>query len=124
MNKIVLQGMRDIKTEEKDFDANCDYGIFLVASLKGKYIPETFEEDKGTDVKFFFEISHLDNIVNLKDNKEVKVKSGQTKSQKWRWLVENELGEYDAFMDWQFKNKDKIFDSYKDSLIKYDKTRS
>ena len=116
MPKITLQGLRTIHTDENDFDPNKDYGIFLVASLKGKYIPETFEEDKQTDIKFFFQISHLDSIVDLKDRTEVKIKEGRSKSQIWRFIVENELGEYEALMDWLIANQTTIFDMYRENL--------
>lgn len=115
MNKIVLVGLRDIKTDEK-IEPNIDYGVFLVASRISEEKMDTFTDEEPDDIKYKLKISHIDNIVALKDAKEVKFKSGQSDSQKWRWIVEQKTGEYNHFMQWMFANQDKIIESYLDTL--------
>ena len=113
MNKIILTGIRDIKTDET-IEANKDYGIFLVASRISEEKMDSQSDDEFDDIKYRLKVSHLDSIVDLKENKNIKHEKGMTKSQKLRWIVEQELGEYEAFMDWLLANQAKIFEMYKE----------
>ena len=115
MNTLVLSGVKSIKTEEIP-KPNRDYAILLIGSLKGKYIPETFDDEEQNEMKYYIQVERLDSLTDIKEHKEVKVQKGKTKSQIWRFIVEKEIGEYDKFMDWLIANQEKIFELYKSNL--------
>lgn len=107
--------MRDIKTLE-DFKANRDYAIMLVASRISKEIPDSFtDEESKDDIIYKLKVVNVDSVMDLKEKKQIEIKKGQTKSQKWRWIVEQELGEYENFMDFLIANQDKIFEMYREN---------
>jgi len=115
MNKIILTGVRNIKTDET-IEANKDYGIFLVASRLSEEKMDTFSDEEKDEVKYKLKVSHIDSITDLKEHKELKFKDGQTPSQKWRYIVECELGEYENFMAWQMAHATEIFEMYREDI--------
>jgi len=115
MNRIILSGLRDIKTDEV-VEANKDYGLLLIASRLSVETPDTFTDEEKDEQKYKMKISHLDQIIDLKTGREVKFKSGQSPSQKWRWIVEQKTGEYDNFMNWMLANQDRIIEMYLETL--------
>lgn len=107
--KIVLTGLRDLQTDDNILSQR-DYGIFLVASLLSE---EKYADDD--EIKYKLKISHIQSIDDLKEHKQVKFENKQTPSQKLRWVVEQELGEYENFINWLLANQDKIFDMYREN---------
>lgn len=116
MNKIVLLGIRDLATDET-IDPQTDYGIFLIAqriSVENEDQDSDYEPVK----KYRLKVERIESVMNLKTKAEVKFEKGKTKSQKWRFIVEKEVGDYDGLMDWLIANQNKVIELYKESLDK------
>jgi hypothetical protein len=112
MSKIKLTGVRNLTTEDK-IEPQRDYAIMLIASLDGKYLPESHEEETG-EPTFYLKVDRIDSIMDLKESKPVKFEKGQTKSQILKWRVTEKLGdgEYDGFMDYITGRSDELTDDY------------
>jgi hypothetical protein len=120
MNKIKLLGVRELLTDD-NIDANKDYGILLVASRISKEIPDTFEEGESVDdITYKLKVEKIDSIYDLKDKKPIDFQHGRTSSQKYRWLIEQNLGkeEYDNFISYQMSKIDEDCDEYRDNIKK------
>jgi len=115
MNKIILSGVRDIKTDEL-LPAQRDFEIILKAERTSEEKMDTFVDSDTEEFKYRLKVSELISIKDLGENRELKISKGQTQSQKWRFIVEQELGEYDNFMNWLMSNQQKIFDLYRETL--------
>ena len=114
MNKIVLLGIRDLATDET-IEPQTEYGLFLIAER----ISEEKEDQHSNDEpvkKYRLKVDRIDSVMNLKTKSEIKIEKGKTKSQKWRFIVEKEIGDYDSLMDWLIANQNKIFEMYKEDL--------
>jgi len=101
MNKIILTGLRDLKTTE-EFLPQKEYGIFLIAERISEEKMDTFSDEAPDEKKYRLKISHVQDILDLKEKKNIKFEKGKSPSQKQRYLIENELGEteYEFFMAW------------------------
>jgi len=111
MNKIVLTGVRNIATDDK-IKPQRDYGIYLIAER----ISEEKIDNEENCYKYRLKVSQIEALEDLNESKKVEINKEipKTKSQIWRFIVEKELGEYDAFMDWQVVNQDRLFDEYRE----------
>ena len=112
MNCLILGGLRTIKTEET-FEANTDYGIFLIAALEGRYLPETNDDTEPNEIKYHLKVSHVDSIMNLKSKTPIKFESKQTKSQTWRWIVEKS-DDYDLLMQKMISHSEEVIEFIRD----------
>lgn len=119
MNKIILTGTRDIKTDEV-LDEQTDYGIFLIASMIEKTYPCTHSDEESDEIKFKLKIERIDEIIDLKRKSDVKFKKGDSPSQKLRWRIIEKLGveEYENYIGWLIANHDKLTDEYIEQLSK------
>ena len=120
MNKIKLLGVRELKTEE-NIEANKEYGIILIAERLSKEIPDSFtDEEEKDDIIYKLKVSSIDSIYDLKDKKPIEFQHGKSQSQKYRWLIEKNLGkeEYDSFMNYQMSKIDEDCDKYRDIINK------
>jgi hypothetical protein len=111
MNKIVLTGLRDLKTDEVINDQT-DYGIFLIASLYAIETPAKSLDEE--EVKYKLKVERIDSIIDLKKDKQVSFTKSRSQSQKWRFITEGKLGkeEYEPFMKWLLGNFDRISEEY------------
>jgi len=114
MNKISLQGLRDLATDEY-IKPQIDYGIFLVAT---RISEEKMDDDEG--IKFRMKFSHIDQIIDLRENKDIKFAKGKSDSQQYRFLIINKLGEdeYHNYMGWLKSNIEKHTEEYIEQLDK------
>jgi len=106
--KITLLGLRDLETDQPLLDQR-DYGIMLVGAL--------YSTEKLTDasqLKYRLKITHIEQIIDLKEHKEVKFEKGKSPSQKQRWRIEEKLGkeEYENFMGWLLGKMDSLTEEY------------
>ena len=118
MNTIKLLGIRDLKTDEH-INSNKDYGILLIASRISKEIPDIFEEGESRDdITYKLKVERVDAIYDLKEKTPVEFRHGKTSSQKYRWLIEQNLGksDYDNFMKWQMSKVDSDCEIYRENL--------
>lgn len=114
--KVSLIGQRDLEVE-KPLKPQRDYGLFLIASLLST---EEFVDEDIDKVKYKLKISHIQQITDLKEKKNVEFKKGKTSSQRMRWRVEEKLGleEYDNFMSYLQTRLEELTDDYIDNLQK------
>ena len=119
MNKIILLGVRDLKTDE-EIKPDIDYGIFLVASRCEVAIPDTHSDEDPDEKKFKLKISHIDSIIDIKTSKNIKYEKGKSPSQIMRWRITEKLGneEYENFMKYLIGRIDGLTDDYIDILKK------
>lgn len=114
--RLSLVGQRDLETD--DFiKPQRDYSITLIGSLLST---ENFVDEDVDSVKFKIKISHIENITDLKEHKEIKFEKGKSPSQKLKWRIEEKLGEeeYQSFMSYLMTRIDEISDNYIDNLQK------
>ena len=117
MNKIILLGIRDLKTDEK-LESNKDYGIFLVGSRLSEERMDTFSDSETEEFKYRLKISHIDSIVDLKEHKDLKVEKGKSPSQKLRFLINANLGEeeYESMINYLMSHIDGLCEDYRETL--------
>ncbi len=109
MNKIILTGVRNIATDDK-IKPMRDYGIYLIAER----ISEEKIDNEENCYKYRLKVSELQALEDLGESKPVKIKDGKSQSQKFRFMIESELGEYDNFMNWLMANSMRLFDEYRE----------
>jgi hypothetical protein len=112
MPKIKLTGVRNLTTDD-NIEPQRDYGILLIASLDGKYLPESHEEETG-EPTFYLKVERIDTIMDLKESKPVEFQKGKSPSQKLRWRITEKLGdgEYEPFIDYLMSIIDQLTDDY------------
>jgi len=117
MNKIILTGLRDIKTDEV-LDEQTDYGVFLIASMIEKAYPCTHSEEEKDEIKYKLKVERVDQIYDLKKKKDVEFSKGQSPSQKLRWRITEKLGaeEYENYIGWLIANSERLTDEYIEQL--------
>jgi len=69
-------------------------------------------DDDNDGIKYRMKILHLDSIMDLQESRQLKIKDGRSKSQKYRWVIEQKVGDYDGYMDWLIGNADKHTEEY------------
>jgi hypothetical protein len=113
VNRIVLLGQRDLATDETILPQR-DYGLILTASR----ISEEKMDDEEDTFKYRLKILHIDNIFDLREQKQVKFNRGKSPSQKLRWLIVERLGEadYENFIGYLMGRIDELTESYKEQL--------
>lgn len=111
MKRISLLGTRDLHTDE-EIKPQRDYGIFLVASR----ISEEKTDDEN-EIKYKLKISHIQELIDLQENREVKFEKGKSPSQKLRFLIESNLGdeEYENFIKYIMGRIDELCDNYREN---------
>jgi hypothetical protein len=114
--KINITGLRKLSTDNI-LEANKDYGLFIIASLIGKYIPESMEKEPEEET-YYLKCERIDGLVDLKEQKQIEVRKGKlSESQKIRYILEQELGKqgYDTFQEWFISKKlNSLIEEYKE----------
>ena len=111
MNKIKLLGKSELATDNF-IKSQRDYGLFLIASRISEEKPD--EEDYFV---YRLKISHIESIVDLKENKKVEFKNGQTPSHKMRFRIEQNLSkdEYESMINYLLSRMDELTEDYKEN---------
>ena len=115
MNTIILTGVRNIKTDDV-LQPQRDYMIALVGERISEEKMDTFSDSKTEEIKYKIKISRLLQVTDIGSGEKIEVKEGKSKSQILRFIVEKELGEYDAFIDWLIANQQTVFDLYRERI--------
>ena len=112
MNKIRLLGKSELYTDE-EIKPSREYGIFLIASRISKEKPD--DEDAFI---YRLKISHIDSLIDIKEDKKIKTKDGHTPSQKLRYRIIQNLtdDEYESFMGYLMGRLDELCDEYINKL--------
>lgn len=113
MNKIILTGIRDLETDEV-LPPQTDFKITLIAERISEEKMDTYSDSDTEETKYRLKVSSIQSIEHLLGDKKVEVKYGRTPSQKWRWLVEQNIGDYDKFMGWMLSHPEIIFNEYQE----------
>jgi hypothetical protein len=101
MNKIILTGVRDIKTDEK-IKAGKDYVFSLLAQRISEELIDSNSDEETDGVKYRCKVLSLEQILEVGTSDPVKFEKGKSPSQKQRFIIEGELGTdmYEPFMSW------------------------
>jgi len=112
MNKIILLGLRDLKTDEIILPMR-EYEITLIAERVALEKPDSFSDEEEENI-YKLKISHIDKIKDLGEAREVKFEKGKTPSQKLRLLTENKLGreDYASFINYLMGRFEELSDDY------------
>lgn len=116
MNKIVLLGMRDIATDE-NIEAGKDYLLSLMAQRISEEKMDSNSDDENDGIKYRMKVSHLEQILEVGNSKELKFEKGKSPSQKQRWVIESQLGvdQYEPFMRWLLTKMDYLINKYEET---------
>lgn len=108
MNKITLQGLRDLYTDDS-IKPQTDYGLFIVASRVSE---EKMDDDTG--LKFRMKFERIDQIFDLKEKRPIEFQKGKSPSQTQRWRITEKLGEeeYEPFMKYLLSRMEELTDDY------------
>jgi hypothetical protein len=116
MNKIILLGLRDLYTDEQ-IKAQRDYAVFLIAQRISEEKVDS-NSDKAAALKYRLQIIELSGLTDIGAGKDIVATKQMSKSQKQRWLIEQEIGrdDYEPFMDWLFGKIPNLIEDYKENL--------
>jgi hypothetical protein len=115
-NQIILTGVRNLITDDT-LKPQRDYLIELVAERISEEKMDTFSDSETEQTKYRLKVSEIKSITDIGGTK-IEIKQGKSLSQKWRFIVEKEAGEYEAVMNWMLSNSNTIIEMYRESLIK------
>lgn len=118
--------MRDIATDE-NIEAGKDYILSLIAQRVSEEKMDSNSDDDNDGIKYRMKISHLEQILEVGNSKELNFEKGKSPSQKQRWVIESQLGtdEYESFMKWLLLRMDVLIEDYQGKYIsKYEEATS
>lgn len=117
MNKIILTGIRDIKTDE-EIEAGKDYVFSLIASRISEEIMDSHSDEESDGKKYRCKIISLEQILKVGDSKEIKFEKGKSPSQKQKYVIEGELGSdlYEQFMAWLLQRIPALCEKFRENI--------
>ena len=108
--------MRDIATDE-NIEAGKDYLLSLMAQRISEEKMDSNSDDENDGIKYRMKVSHLEQILEVGNSKELKFEKGKSPSQKQRWVIESQLGvdQYEPFMRWLLTKMDYLINKYEET---------
>lgn len=117
MNKIILTGIRDIKTDE-EIEAGKDYVFSLIASRISEEIMDSHSDEESDGKKYRCKVISLEQILEVGKSNPIKFEKGKSPSQKQKYVIEGELGGdlYEQFMAWLLQRIPALCEKFRENI--------